>query len=200
MRAYRLVLWATVCWLCVVVANSSAATTKPFATAIYSYDQAAHNAQDAETSVSRSSVQTVAEAPTYAAQRSSHARFGGFLAAESEASILGRLPEYAGGKTSGILDTGVEQVQLESGYAGPTSGLPRTGNPGMNWRIRSHVEAHAAAVMREQGLDDATLYINRVPCGGASGCEAMLPRMLPSGARLRVVGPNGYDQVFTGRP
>ena len=101
-------------------------------------------------------------------------------AAEADASMLARLPEYADGKTSGILDTESGQVELESGYGGPTSRLPRVGNPGMNWRIRSHVEAHAAAVMREQGLDEATLYINRVPCGGASGCQAMLPRMLPA--------------------
>ena len=70
----------------------------------------------------------------------------------------------------------------------------------MHGNIKSHVEAHAAAIMREQGLRDATLYINRVPCPGGMGCGAMLPRMLPEGARLRIVGPGGYDQVFVGLP
>ncbi len=70
----------------------------------------------------------------------------------------------------------------------------------MNWRIRSHVEAHAAAVMRQEGLEKATLYINQVPCGGSSGCAAMMERMLPPGATLRVIGPDGYDQIFTGLP
>jgi hypothetical protein len=70
----------------------------------------------------------------------------------------------------------------------------------MNWRIKSHVEAHAAAIMREQGLKDATLYINQAPCAGTTGCGSMLSKMLPEGARLRVIGPNGYDKVFVGLP
>ena len=70
----------------------------------------------------------------------------------------------------------------------------------MNWRIKSHVEAHAAAIMREQGLKNATLYINQAPCAGATGCGSMLSKMLPEGARLRVFGPNGYEQVFVGLP
>ena len=53
----------------------------------------------------------------------------------------------------------------------------------MNGSIKSHVEAHAAAVMRQQGLKDATFYINRIPCSGVRGCDAMLPRMLPEGAQ-----------------
>jgi len=62
------------------------------------------------------------------------------------------------------------------------------------------VEAHTAAIMKEQGLGDATLYINRIPCPGPRGCAAMLPRMLPEGASLRVIGPGGYDQTFLGLP
>lgn len=70
----------------------------------------------------------------------------------------------------------------------------------MNIVTKPHVEAHAAAVMRQQGLQEATLYINRVPCPGKTGCEAMLPRMLPEGARLRVVGPKGFEKVYVGLP
>lgn len=61
-----------------------------------------------------------------------------------------------------------------------------------------HVEAHAAQIMRVEGLDKATLTINQVPCGAANGCASMLPRMLPPGSQLRVLGPGGYDQVFKG--
>ncbi len=68
----------------------------------------------------------------------------------------------------------------------------------MTNRIRSHVEAHAAALMRLGGIDRAALYINRGPCGGLTGCNAMLPRMLPEGAQLTVFGPGGARQTHTG--
>ena len=109
------------------------------------------------------------------------------------------LPPYAGDKTSGVLRTAAGDIALTSGYKGPSAAMPR-GTPGMNGNIKSHVEAHAASIMRQQGLQEATLYINRVPCSGSNGCGAMLSRMLPEGARLRVIGPNGYDQVFVGLP
>ncbi|WP_207217691.1 MULTISPECIES: FG-GAP-like repeat-containing protein [Sorangium] len=109
------------------------------------------------------------------------------------------LPVYTGGKTTGVLRTATGDMPLVSGYKGPSASMPR-GTPGMNGRIKSHVEAHAAAVMRERGIKDATLHINQVPCSSATGCGAMLPRMLPEGAQLRVLGPDGYDQVFIGLP
>ena len=53
-------------------------------------------------------------------------------------------------------------------------------------------------------LLEATLYINRVPCPTndprSPGCFDNLPRMLPGGARLRVIGPEGFDRVFVGLP
>ncbi len=54
--------------------------------------------------------------------------------------------------------------------------------------------------MRQQNLSEATLYINKVPCPGPTGCNAMLPRMLPEGAQLHVYGPNGFRQTYTGLP
>ncbi|MCB1327817.1 MAG: hypothetical protein KDK35_21475 [Leptospiraceae bacterium] len=30
----------------------------------------------------------------------------------------------------------------------------------------AHVEGHTAALMRQRGLQEGTLYINRVPCSG----------------------------------
>jgi hypothetical protein len=109
------------------------------------------------------------------------------------------LPKYDGGKTSGVLRFGESDVPLLSGYKGPSASMPK-GTPGMNGNIKSHVEAHASAIMREQGLSEATLYINRIPCPGKTGCDAMLPRMLPEGARLRVIGPNGFERIYVGLP
>lgn len=109
------------------------------------------------------------------------------------------LAKYNGGKTSGVLRFGEYDVPLLSGYKGPSASMPR-GTPGMNGNIKSHVEAHAAAIMRQQGLQEATLYINRIPCPGNTGCDAMLPRMLPEGARLRVIGPGGFERIYVGLP
>jgi Double-stranded DNA deaminase toxin A len=121
-----------------------------------------------------------------------------------------------GAKTSGRLDLGDEQRDLVSGYRGPASELPRP-RPGMHNRIASHVEAHAAAVLRQRhervrkGAPGqaatplaATLYINRDPCPTLSprspGCADALPKMLPEGARLTVWGPGGYGASFIGQP
>jgi hypothetical protein len=112
-----------------------------------------------------------------------------------------RLPEYVpGGKAVGVLSTSVGDIDLLSGQIGPAANFTKGMIPGRNGAIMWHVESHAAAAMRELGLDEATLYINRVPCGPAQGwdggCEFMLDRMVPTGSRLRVVGPGGYDKPF----
>jgi hypothetical protein len=112
---------------------------------------------------------------------------------------MSRLPAYSGGKTQGIFDSGSSQVDLISGYKGPSASMPR-GTPGMNSHTKAHVEAHSAALMRQQGLKDATLYINQVPCTGRNGCDVLLPRLLPEGAQLHVYGPNGFRQTYTGLP
>jgi hypothetical protein len=112
--------------------------------------------------------------------------------------VAARLPAYSGGKTQGILDTGSSQIDLISGYKGPSANLP-LGTPGTNGNIKSHVEARRS-LDAAAGLSDATLYINRVPCAGLRGCDAMLPRMLPEGARLHVYGSNGFGHTYTGLP
>ena len=110
------------------------------------------------------------------------------------------LPPYEGGKTTGVFRaSGFVDEPLVSGYSGPAARQP-LGTPGMNNNLRAHVEGHTAALMRQRGLQEGTLYINRVPCAGVRGCDAMLPRMLPPGARLRVIGPDGYERVFVGLP
>ncbi len=113
------------------------------------------------------------------------------------------LPRYSGGKTSGVLvRLDGRETRLQSGIEGPSRGV--VGVPGMHNRIKTHVEAHAAVLMRREVLPEATLYINRVPCPTndprSPGCFENLPKMLPEGARLRVIGPEGFDRVFVGRP
>lgn len=111
-----------------------------------------------------------------------------------------RVPPYGGGKTQGVLATSVGEVDLISGYAGPSAMMSDGAVPGMNYILKAHVEAHAACAMRQLGLKDATLYLNQLPCvwRNGGGCNAMLPRMLGEGRQLRVVVPNQMDQVFIG--
>jgi hypothetical protein len=118
----------------------------------------------------------------------------------SENVTWARVPQYAGGKTRGVLATSVGEVDLLSGYAGPSAAMADGTVPGMNYLLRAHVEAHAASAMRQLGLNDATLYLNQVPCvwRNGGGCNAMLPRMLGEGRQLRVVVPGQMDQVFKG--
>jgi SCP1.201-like deaminase len=111
------------------------------------------------------------------------------------------LPAFSG-KAEGVLRVGDEDVALKSGYDGPSAQLAKP-RPGMHGNILSHVEAHAAAVMRLQRVNRATLYINRIPCTGgqrAPGCHLNLPRMLPEGAELTVYGPDGFKWVYRGLP
>lgn len=74
----------------------------------------------------------------------------------------------------------------------------------MNGNIKSHVEAHVAVIMRRECLSYAVLCINRIPCptvdetGRSLGCFDALPYMLPEGASLRVIGPDGFDHTFVG--
>lgn len=142
------------------------------------------------------------------AGRSGAARAGGRIAGDAiddtlrgtaPQTALSRLPQYAGGKTQGILQIGSKEVDLISGYAGPAAQISK-GTPGFNNLVRSHVEAHASALMRMEGATEASLFINRIPCSGATGCAAMLSRMLPEGARLTVYGPDDFMQVFRGLP
>lgn len=113
------------------------------------------------------------------------------------------LPPYDGGKTQGFLvRPDGRETPLTSGYDGPSKGT--SGIPGMNGNIKSHVEAHAAAIMRDEKLDEATLYINRQPCPTkdprSPGCDEALPKMLPPGAKLKVVGPDGFEKTYEGTP
>lgn len=52
------------------------------------------------------------------------------------------------------------------------------GSPGFDYRIMAHVEAQAAALMRQQGISEASLYINNPEI--CERCTRLLERLLPS--------------------
>jgi hypothetical protein len=118
-----------------------------------------------------------------------------------------QLPPYRrSGPTSGIFVAGGQETTLRSGYDGPSSDMPADA-PGMpsNFAVRAHVEAHAAAKMRSEGLTNADLWINNPngPCTGIRSCDAMLPHMLPEGATLTVHYPHGNgwaSRTYVGIP
>jgi hypothetical protein len=70
------------------------------------------------------------------------------------------------------------------------------GSPGYDGRTLSHVEGHAAAFMREQGITEGRLYINNPEI--CDNCTRLLPKMLPPGSTLSVVLPDGRVTQFKG--
>jgi len=106
------------------------------------------------------------------------------------------LPEYvAGGKTSGVLRTATGDTPLISGRAGPAASLPKP-TPGFNAITSTHVEGHAAALMRLGSIQETVLYINNPRI--CTPCQQNLANMLPPGSRLTIVLPNGLSVTFTG--
>jgi hypothetical protein len=83
-----------------------------------------------------------------------------------------------------------------------------TDAPGMteDMIIRDHVEAHAAATMRQEGLSNGELWINNPsgPFSGPLGCDKQLPYMLPENAKITVYYPDGNNgwknKTYTGLP
>jgi RHS repeat-associated protein len=107
------------------------------------------------------------------------------------------LPEFTpGGKTSGVFQTPTMSIPLQAGVQGPASSIPRGPGSGFDIVTTTHVEGHAAALMRQQGLQEGTLFLNNpVIC---APCANLLPRMLPPGSTLNVVLPNGAVVQFRG--
>jgi len=124
-------------------------------------------------------------------------------------AVADQVPPYGanGDKTTGVmvLPDGTVLPPQDSGYDGPATRMAKP-RPGMDLFLLAHVEAHSVATMRERGVRNATLYINREPCmyqgplGRPWGCERALPHMLRPDETLTVYGPNGYARVFHGRP
>ncbi|MGJ5135615.1 RHS repeat-associated core domain-containing protein [Bradyrhizobium oligotrophicum] len=105
------------------------------------------------------------------------------------------LPDYSGGKTTGVLVAGDNVAQFESGWGGPATDMPR-GASGYDIVTRTHVEGNAAAYMQQQGLTSATLYINNPQI--CSSCTKLLPSMLAPGSTLTVWPKGMAPQTFVG--
>lgn len=72
-------------------------------------------------------------------------------------------------------------------------------------RLARHLEVKFAVRMREQGLREETIVIDRPVCGlGPTDstlpftCDKLLPRFLPPGAQLTVVEHDGTRRTYRG--
>ena len=90
------------------------------------------------------------------------------------------LPEYDGKTTHGVLvlDDGT-QVPFSSGNANPDY---------KNYIPASHVEGKSAIYMRENGINNGTVFHNNTD-GTCPYCDKMLPTLLEEGSTLTVVPP-----------
>ncbi len=128
--------------------------------------------------------------------RDGYSAYVQFYLASGGMLVAPKLPAFqTGGKTSGVLQVGEADIPLVSGKPGPAASLPRPA-PGFNAITSTHVEGHAAALMRQEGMTPATLYINKakicVPC-----CQN-LEHMLPPGSKLTIVLPSGETATYIG--
>ena len=126
-------------------------------------------------------------------------------AAPFRPELAGQVPPHGqlGPKTTGVIDLGGERVISQVSGQGPGTVTPPGG---MGNVLNSHVEAHTLARMREAGVKEATLYINKPPCsfvsGGSSrpdGCMVMLEKALRAGEKITVYYPPGQVKVFVGK-
>ncbi len=115
------------------------------------------------------------------------------------------MPRYIkGDRCAGILRTSDGEVPLSSGEDGPGRWLldNHPGGPGSGrTRAWTHVEGHAASLMRQHHIRTAELFINQVPCGptGAAKCRNVLYKLLPVGSTLDVHYPKDDGTVGTWR-
>nr|WP_273482964.1 DddA-like double-stranded DNA deaminase toxin [Kribbella italica] len=73
------------------------------------------------------------------------------------------------------------------------------GDPPHSLAVTSHVEIKFAMFMRERGLTDEAIVINKATCDGRWSCEKMLKDFLPPGSRLVVHGPDGIGRSYYGK-
>jgi len=111
-----------------------------------------------------------------------------------------------------------ERVWVEpqrSGRKGPAASIDwaALGVDPRNMAVEQHVESHAAATMRERGMDEGVLYLTRPTCPNdgklrqdqrpedvPTSCHYLLENgLLPPGAKLTVYGPDGFRYVYRGK-
>ncbi|MEV6417350.1 DddA-like double-stranded DNA deaminase toxin [Kribbella sp. NPDC051718] len=60
------------------------------------------------------------------------------------------------------------------------------------------VELKFAMKMRREGIKQAAIAVNKIPCPGRLGCNQLLKRFLPPGAELIVHGPDNFEKTYRG--
>jgi RHS repeat-associated protein len=121
-------------------------------------------------------------------------------------SVGAKLPKFSGRKTSGILVIGGKETSLVSGRDSTVAKTLSNATGNEQLAIYDHVEAKAAAAMRQQNAKSGDLWINNPsgPCSGPLGCGQQLPYMLPENAKLTVHYPDGNNgwksKTYTGLP
>ena len=100
--------------------------------------------------------------------------------------------------TAGVLRTSKGDFEVVSGAGGPAASVPK-GVPRFDGRVRTHAEGQAVAHMINEGITEATLYLNNQKF--CHQCEKFLRFALPRlGLKLDVVPPNGITRSFGAKP
>lgn len=119
------------------------------------------------------------------------------FAVDAAERLRAQLPR--GNKVVGLLfDENGESIgdEIWSGVMGPARGAPGVRRDGPQpWHrylsVTTHVEGHAAALLRRPGAPrQVTLVVSKDPCGNDYGCAAVIPDVLPRGARVSVFVAN----------
>ncbi|HEX6685587.1 MAG TPA: DddA-like double-stranded DNA deaminase toxin [Candidatus Limnocylindrales bacterium] len=125
-------------------------------------------------------------------------RHGNDVLSPNGSPVHPNVPPYVqGGPTRGVFEAGGQQVPLRSQVEGPGQwfheGDNFPGGPGSGRTFSTtHVEGHAAAIMRQEGIMDADVFINRDtgPCESAGACRYVLHKLIPEGSTMRVHFPD----------
>ena len=135
------------------------------------------------------------------------------LAAMTPAEIVSLLPAYGGkhpmkgilvdrqtGKAYGLASGFEPETVTHNGIAFKSGAISPevAARAGRSWRLLgAHLEAVAAAFMRQRGVREAVVYINgRNPCWGSSkdpGCYWRLPEFLEEEATMTLYNKEGFD-------
>ena len=132
-------------------------------------------------------------------------RHGNDVLSPTGSRVHPHVPEYVPkGPTRGVFEAGGQTVPLRSQRDGPGEWFHQGDNfPGGKDSGRTfattHVEGHAAAIMRQEGIMDADVFINRDtgPCASAGSCRFVLHKLIPEGSTMRVHFPDPAGGVST---
>ncbi|MDR0489854.1 MAG: hypothetical protein LBH28_01220 [Oscillospiraceae bacterium] len=109
-------------------------------------------------------------------------------------------PWKPGDPATGIFKAGEQEIPLSSGQIGPgeyLKTLPGGSGTGINAQIPTHVEGHVAGIMRQTGIKEAELFINKPPCATGAMCRHNLNKILPPDSTLTVHFPDETGNIAT---